>query len=189
MLRHHSYALSPLVLWWASKRLYKAPPQGSVIWETLLVFRELIKRGGFFGMFRGGDRWWNTAKPSNIIATDGTIDEKRVFWDDHFVEEIRQSFVACGVFFLIPVFLLCDDGIGNQINDMSAGMTLNSIPNDVMNNFNPLAIIIATPILTYGLYPFMEKIGYPLKPMTRIFIGFILGSIGQIFCAVLQNKI
>jgi len=124
-----SYFLVPLVLLFAYKKLYRAPAQGSVTWETVLVFKQLFKRGGFWGMFRGGNAWWNTAKPSYIEEVDGTLDQSKVFWDDTFVDEIRQSFAACQVFFLIPIFDLADGGVGNQLNDMSAAMTLNSIPN------------------------------------------------------------
>jgi len=124
-----SYFLVPIVLVVVYKKLYKAPPQGSVTYETILVFKELFRRGGFFGMFKGGSAWWNTAKPSYIRESDGSLDQSKVFWDDTFVDEIRQSFHACAVFFLIPIFNLADGGVGNQLNDMSASMTLNHIPN------------------------------------------------------------
>lgn len=158
-------------------------------------------------MFKGGDEFWREAKPSYILAKEGSVDTSKVFWDDLFVDEIRQSIAACGVFALIPIFNLADGGIGSQENDMSTAMTLNSecstiiavmghslthypdAPNDVISNFNPLTIIVATPIITYGLYPFFDKIGYPLKPMTRMAIGFILGMANMIYGAVLQWRI
>lgn len=183
------YMLMPIVLVLCSKRLYKAPPQGSVTYETILVFKELFRRAGFRGIFKGGDAFWDQAKPSHILLADGEIDTNRVFWDDLFVDEIRQSFAACGVFFLIPIFNLGDGGLGNAENDMSTAMKLNSIPNDVLSNFNPLTIIVATPILTWGVYPFFEKIGWPLKPMTRLCIGFLLCSANMIIGAVVQAKI
>lgn len=60
---------------------------------------------------------------------------------------------------------------------------------DSYNNFNSLAILIFTPILSWGLYPFFERIGYPLKPMTRLSIGFMLGCITQIAGAIIQARI
>lgn len=49
--------------------------------------------------------------------------------DDRFVDEIRQSFAACAVFMLIPVFNLADGGLGNSQNDMSiAMMSVGSYP-------------------------------------------------------------
>jgi POT family proton-dependent oligopeptide transporter len=72
---------------------------------------------------------------------------------------------------------------------MSAGMRLDGVPNDLLNNFNPLAIIVAAPILNFGLYPFMANMGRPLKPMTRMAIGFLLGCIGCVIAAVVQWRV
>ncbi|KIR68488.1 hypothetical protein I312_100427 [Cryptococcus bacillisporus CA1280] len=183
------YMLMPIVLVMCYKRLYKAPPQGSVTLEAMKVLYLIFKKGGFIKMFKGGDEFWQEAKPSYILAKEGSVDTSKVFWDDLFVDEIRQSIAACGVFALIPIFNLADGGIGSQENDMSTAMTLNNAPNDVISNFNPLTIIVATPIITYGLYPFFDKIGYPLRPMTRMAIGFILGMANMIYGAVLQWRI
>lgn len=185
------YAISPFVLWWCHKRLYKAPPQGSVFLETCYVIRECFKNGNWKLLFKrnSGNTFWDAAKPSHIHERDGTLDTTKVFWDDKFVDEIRESIKACQVFFLIPIFQLADGGIGAMENAMSAGMRLDGAPNDIMNNFNSLAIIVAVPIITYGVYPFFEKIGYPLKPMTRMFIGFQLGTINMIGGAIMQWKV
>lgn len=183
------YALSPLVLIWASKKLYKAPPQGSVFMEACKVFARCCKNGGWKNMFKRKASFWDNAKPSVIEAQEGTVDRSVIFWDDLFVEEIKQSVEACGVFFLIPIFLLADGGIGAMENTMSAAMRLDGVPNDVINNFNSLTIIVFTPIFTWGIYPFFERIGYPLKPMTRMFIGFQLGTINMIAGAIMQWRI
>lgn len=119
------YALMPIVLVIIYKRLYKAPPQGSVVIETVKVFRVLLSDGGWRMLWRGGDAFWNRAKPSYMEARDGTVNLELVFWDDKFVDEIKQSLHACQVFLLIPIFSLADGGIGNSVNSMSTAMTLN----------------------------------------------------------------
>jgi POT family proton-dependent oligopeptide transporter len=68
-------------------------------------------------------------------------------------------------------------------------MVLNGIPNDITGNFNPLTIIICTPILTYFIYPQFERWGRPITPMTRIGLGFLLGSANMIIGAVVQHRI
>lgn len=131
---------------WMSSRLYKAPPQGSVFIESVRVIQHCFKNGGWRNLFKRGDAFWDAAKPSNIQARDGTLNPDKIFWDDTFVDEIKQSVRACGVFFLIPIFQLADGGIGSMENTQSAAMTLNGVPNDVINNFNSLTIIVMTPI-------------------------------------------
>ena len=39
------------------------------------------------------------------------------------------------------------------------------------------------------MYPFFDRIRKPLKPMTRMCIGFLLASIGCVFAAVIQARI
>jgi len=183
------YMVMPIVLVFAYKRLYKAPPQGSVFMESCKVIRVLFSNGGWKRCWRGGEDFWVRAKPSYIEARDGHVDTDKVFWDDKFVDEIRQTASACMVFALLPIFQLADGGIGNQMNDMSVAMTLDGVPNDVINNWNPLTIIVFTPILTWGFYPLMAKMGFPLRPMTRMSIGFVLGMITMIISAIIQWRV
>ncbi|BEJ11042.1 hypothetical protein CspHIS471_0104640 [Cutaneotrichosporon sp. HIS471] len=186
------YFLMPPVLWWASPRLVKLPPQGSVLPDMFAVFKVCMKDGGWKKFGHGGDAWWNKAKPSHIIERDGHLDASKVHWDDKFVEEIRQTFTACCVFLLIPIFSLADAGavgLGNIVNDTSVSMTLNGVPNDLITNFNSISIIVFSPIITFFVYPFFERIGWPLKPMTRMSIGFFLGTVGAIFAAIIQHRI
>lgn len=183
------YMLMPIVLVLITKRLYKAPPQGSVVVEAAKVFKTLFKNGGFKRMLKGGDQFWEHAKPSFIEAQQGSLDLSVVYWDDKFVDELKQTVKACAVFALIPFFTLANGGIGNSVNSMTNGMTLNGVPNDLIGNFNALTIIVMAPVLNFGLYPLMAKIGYPLKPMTRMTIGFLLASIGSMIAAIIQWRI
>ncbi|KAL1406648.1 hypothetical protein Q8F55_008354 [Vanrija albida] len=181
------YILMPINLLWASNKLYKAPPQGSVVLEAWSVVKILLSNGGWRA-WKKDDAWWDRAKPSHLLQrTD--IDPAKVFWDDTFVDEIRTAIKACAVFVLVPIFNLSDGGIGNQMGAMSNAMILNNVPSDISSNFNPLAIIIFSPILTYGIYPFFIWLKRPVKPMTRMSIGFLLATIGCIVAAILQARI
>lgn len=112
----------PVVLALLYKHLYMAPPrtpylstataspltpssrsEGSVLLEASAVTGRLLKNGGWRRCMKGGDTFWDSAKPTQIEAAEGALDTKKVFWDDKFVDELRQSFSACKVFLLIPV--------------------------------------------------------------------------------------
>ncbi|KAI9632829.1 POT family-domain-containing protein [Dioszegia hungarica] len=183
------YMLMPIVLVIVYKRLYKAPPQGSVVAEAAKVFKKLLADGGWRRMWKGGDAFWDRAKPSVIQEQEGMLDVTKVFWDDKFVDEIRQTISACAVFALIPIFTLGNGGIGNSLNSMSGSMTLNGVPNDLIDQFNALAIILFAPILNFGLYPLFARYGKPIKPMTRMTIGFLMATFSDIVAAVVQWKI
>jgi POT family proton-dependent oligopeptide transporter len=125
------YMLVPFVLYFVRPKLYLAPAQGSVVLEAWRVVKTAFARGGIRGWWKGGDTFWNAAKPSVMEARDGVIDRSVVQWDDLFVDEIRQSISACSVFLLIPIFNLADNGFGTLMNSMSAAMQLDNVPNDL----------------------------------------------------------
>ncbi|KAJ9120709.1 hypothetical protein QFC22_002640 [Naganishia vaughanmartiniae] len=169
--------------------LYKAPPQGSVVFEALKVGRSLFAKGAWRRLLGSSEKFWDHAKPSEIEKREGSLDLAKVFWDDKFVDELKQSIAACKVFLLIPIFNLADGGLGNSENAMSSAMQVKNVPNDLISNFNPLTIVVVAPILTYWFYPFMAKRGYPLKPMTRMTIGFALAGINMVIGAILQWQV
>jgi POT family proton-dependent oligopeptide transporter len=128
--------LLPFLLWWGNSRLIKLPPQGSVVPDALRVLRHCFANGGVWRIGRGGEEWWAKAKPSRLMQSGA--DMSKVVWDDQFVEEVRQTVNACVVFLLIPIFILADGGMGNNMNDMSTAMVLQGIPNDLLGNFNSI---------------------------------------------------
>lgn len=112
--------LVPIVLVLVHKKLYLAPPQGSVVVEAGRVFKAALSNGGWKRAFKGGDAFWSRATPT-YLAEHGLFTDK-VVWDDQFVDELRQSLQACKVFLFIPIFNLSDGGFGSTANAMSAAM-------------------------------------------------------------------
>lgn len=55
--------------------------------------------------------------------------------------------------------------------------------------FSHTPVIIFSPILTYGIYPFFIWLKRPIAPMTRMSIGFLLSTIGCIVAAIIQDRI
>jgi POT family proton-dependent oligopeptide transporter len=68
-------------------------------------------------------------------------------------------------------------------------MGTNFRKNDLMQNIDPLTILLFIPICNNYLYPWLRRFGIALKPITRIFLGFILGSIGLAYAAYVQTLI
>lgn len=68
-------------------------------------------------------------------------------------------------------------------------MITNGAPNDLLNNFNPLTIIIVIPILSYGLYPFLRKRNIKFGRINRITFGFILAAISGAIGAIVQWRV
>ncbi|KAK6387892.1 hypothetical protein LTR65_008347 [Meristemomyces frigidus] len=181
------YFLLPALLWFLSNRLIKHPPNGSVlnnVWKILaMAFKNnkgAVWKTGFF----------DSVKPS-VLAEKGvtTFGGKQITWSDKDVEDVHRTMIACGVFLYFPIYNLNDGGIGSVSTSQGATMTTNGAPNDLLNNFNPLTIIVFIPILSYVVYPLLSKYKIRFGRITRITFGFSLAVISGIIGAIIQWRI
>ncbi|RMZ78595.1 hypothetical protein DV738_g3772, partial [Chaetothyriales sp. CBS 135597] len=176
------YLLLPVLLALIYRRLYKAPPAGST--ELTKAFRIIgiaLRRNKFQVWKRN---FWDAAKPS-VLAQDGiTVD-----WTDEFVTDVHRTLVATEIFFYFPIYNLNDGGIGSVATNQGASMTTNGAPNDLLNNFNPLTIIIAVPLLSFVVYPALRRAGIKFGRITRITFGFLLAIVSGIIGTIVQWRV
>jgi POT family proton-dependent oligopeptide transporter len=127
--------------------------------------------------------FWDRLKPSTFT------DETRPKWmefDDHWVSEVRRGFAACKVFIWYPLYWLTYNQINNNLTSQASVMQLHGIPNDVLANLDPFALIILIPFCDMVFYPFLRKCGINFSPIKRITAGFVTGSMAMIWACVLQ---
>ena len=53
-------------------------------------------------------------------------------------------------------------------------MVTNGIPNDVLSNLDPFALIIFIPICDLIIYPALRRAGINFSPLKRIALGFFV---------------
>lgn len=63
------------------------------------------------------------------------------------------------------------------------------MPNDLMQNFDPISIIVFIPILDRLVYPALRRFHIELKPIARITIGFTLAALCLAYAAIVQHII
>lgn len=178
------YLLCPLVLLFAYKRTLKTPPQGSQLENVFRIVGIATKRNGIMKLGRTG--FLDAAKPSKLAA-EGY--DKEVPWTDKFVEDVGRTFYACQIFMFFPFYNLNDGGIGNIQTSQGSTMITNGAPNDLLNNFNPLTIIVAIPILNYGLYPMLRHYKINFTRIQRITFGFVIAAISSVIGAIIQWRV
>ena len=92
-----------------------------------------------------------------------------------------------------PANIICAGLTYNQINNnltsQAATMVTNGVPNDVLSNLDPIALIIFIPICDYLIYPALRRAGIRFTPIKRITMGFYTGSAAMIWAAVVQHYI
>ncbi|KAJ5520796.1 hypothetical protein N7463_001249 [Penicillium fimorum] len=144
------YFLLPLLLLGVYRRTKKQPPSGNrelaeafkIGWTALVQSKFQFWRKDF----------WDSAKPASLRRKG-----IEVSWTDISVLKVAKTVEACDIFWFFPIYNLNDGGIGSVSTNQGASMVTNGAPNDVLNNFNPLTLIVAIPILTFVIYPFLER--------------------------------
>lgn len=63
------------------------------------------------------------------------------------------------------------------------------MPNDFMQNFDPISILIFTPLLDRILYPILRRAGIELRPIARITIGFSFAALCMAYAAIVQHLV
>lgn len=77
----------------------------------------------------------------------------------------------------------------NNLTSQAATMRLGGVPNDIINNLNPLSLIIAIPIMDQVIYPGLRRIGIKFTPLKRITAGFMMAALSMVAAAVTQHYI
>jgi proton-dependent oligopeptide transporter, POT family len=68
-------------------------------------------------------------------------------------------------------------------------MTRNGVPNDVLTNLNPFALIIMIPLLDLFGYPYLRKMGVKITPIKKITLGYFVAASAMIWACVIQAYI
>lgn len=161
----------------AGKNVYvKNPPRGSIFIEVFKVIRLSFKHG------------LEGCKPSNLSVSYPDIAEKAT-WDDVFIDELRRTFKACVVFCWYPIYWLCYSQMSSNMVSMAATMQTGNVPNDIMQNINPLTLVLFIPIMDRFIYPGLRKMGIRFGPMLRITFGFIFAACAMAYAAGIQSHI
>jgi proton-dependent oligopeptide transporter, POT family len=183
--------LCPMVLIFCRNRYVKTPPQGSVLAPALKLFfyamrgRWSLNPVATYKRLHDGTMWENV-KPSNIPESE------RPAWmtfDDKWVSEVRRGFHACSVFLWIPLYWLTYNQLNGNLTSQAATMALHGLPNDIMQNLDPLALIILIPICDRLIYPALARAGFKFTAIKRICAGFFTGALAMVWACVLQYYI
>ncbi|KAH8653269.1 hypothetical protein BGZ60DRAFT_508580 [Tricladium varicosporioides] len=144
------------------------PQVGAVLWRGV---------NGGFNM--------DAAKP----AVQRAKYDRVVPWSEAFTEEVKISLQSCRVLFLCPVFWLCFNQMFNNLISQAGQMVTYGIPNDMMKATGCITIIVVTPIVQKGLYPFLTRHRIQFGPIARITLGFGMVTVATIYTAILQHLI
>lgn len=178
------FITAPIVLACFRKNYILSPPTGSVLSKFMHMFGYVMKGKWTFNFSKMKKNFtWDIAKPSNVPI------EARPVWmtyDDAWVDEVRRGLKACKVFLFLPLFHLAYNQMTGNLTSQAATMQLHGVPNDIIQNLNPISIVIMIPIMDHVIYPGLRKLHINFTPIKRMCLGFFFGSAAMIAACVTQ---
>ncbi|KAM0787985.1 hypothetical protein ACM66B_006187 [Microbotryomycetes sp. NB124-2] len=175
----------PIILFLGRNVYVNRPPTASVIPSAFRVVRT-AGRGKWFSLSAIRSKtFWDSAKP----AAHGGGKPKWMTWDAHFVDEVARGIKACQVFILYPLFWVCYNQVYGNLVSQAAVLNNHGLPNELVSNLNPLALVILIPIFDLIIYPLVRKCGIRVTPIRKITAGFIAASLSMVSAAVMQSQI
>ncbi|CAD6447301.1 18466f3b-73ad-4fcf-8272-7ef0a4ee24b0 [Sclerotinia trifoliorum] len=157
------------------KRYVVRPPKGTVITDAFKVIGTMIKY-----------RKLDAAKPSYQTA-NGIPQSTQ--WNDQFVEEVKRALIACRVFVFYPIYWVVYAQFSSNFVSQAGEMNTHGVPNDLSQNFDPIAIILLVPVMDRFVYPLFRKLHIKFRPISRITFGFIVASLSMMYAAIVQHLI
>ncbi|KAK2001040.1 POT family protein [Colletotrichum falcatum] len=177
----------PVVMFACRNRYARRPPTGSVLGKSIALIGYGLRQGGggvagVAGMRK--DAFWDRIKPSRVPDRPPWMT-----FDDAWVDEVRRGVMACAVFLWFPVFWLAYGQMTNNLINQAAAMRLGGVPNDVVTNLNPLALLVFIPVCDKVAYPAAERAGLRFTPLKKIALGFLCAALSMVAAAVIQHFI
>ncbi|KAL5116317.1 hypothetical protein ACEQ8H_005775 [Pleosporales sp. CAS-2024a] len=178
------YLLCPALLIFFKKYYKLSPPTGSVMGRAAKLIRLAFKKSTRKNCFKD-EGFWERVKPSSLRGNGHSLPAWMTF-DDAWVDEVRRGVIACKVFVWYPLYWLAYNQMTNNLVSQANTMNLGSTPNDIVAKLNPIFIIIVIPIMDFGVYPALRKMGINFTPIKKITAGFALSSFAMVSACVIQ---
>ncbi|KAF2842894.1 MFS peptide transporter [Patellaria atrata CBS 101060] len=183
------FGLCPLVLFIFNKRYVHREPTGSVLGKSMKLISYALKGKTSINPVTTvnnikSPRFWEDVKPSNVQTKP-----KWMTFDDAWVDEVARGMKACTVFLFYPLFWLAYNQIDGNLVSQAATMELHGVPNDLLNNLNPIGIIIMIPLVDQFVYPALRKYKIRFTPIRRMTAGFFVACSAMIWATVIQSQI
>lgn len=190
------FAIAIAVFIGGTKLYYKPGPTDSVIlraWRLIKFARRQAKKPENKEARKACKDVLDFAKRESelpAVAPWANEEYQAATWEDSFVDELKQAIMACKIFVPLSIYWVCYNQLSNNLLSQAGFMARpEGLPNDIMNNFDPIALIIFIPITDRILYPLLRKYKINFASQLRITVGFFIGALAMVYAAVVQHYI
>lgn len=158
-----------------------------VMWLVFVILAAIILK-----------KWWFAA-PGNFIginlyaAMNGGFAAAEKQYGAETIDGIKAVWRVLSLFAFIPFFWALYDQNGSEwvlqaelLNKNIFGFELQA---EQVQIVNPILILAVTPLLSFFVYPALQKVGINPSPLRKIGAGFIFTALSFVVIALVQTKI
>jgi len=181
------FCTCPLVMLLGKPLYVLRPPTGSILGKAVKLIKLAItkKLRAHKESPKPSIGFWEAVKPSHLANQKPSW----MTFDDQWVDEVRRGVKACRVFLWFPIYWLTYNQMSTNLTSQAGVLNTHGLPNDILSNLNPFALIVLIPICDAFIYPALRKAGINFSPLKRITAGFIIGALAMMWAAIVQNWI
>ena len=164
--------LATLIFWLGTKQYVRQPPQradrGAGFWKVV-----------WFALRHRGERK-SGQHFLDVALTRFSLEE---------VQSARAVVGILMIFLTVPMFW----ALFNQVNSTWVLQGNNMTPfyvldGETMQSAGSVLVMIWVPILTLGVYPWLERRGILPTPLRRMSAGMVLGAVSFVICGYIQSR-
>ncbi|CAF1232908.1 unnamed protein product [Rotaria sordida] len=173
--KYHSFWLAyliPMVVFTGSiavllvgrHRYTRKAPSGSLIIRVFHVTIRAIQMRWGLGKQNSCQHFLDYAKDnlSPIVNDDNQpVMESN---NNQFIEDLKQALSACRVFAFYPFYWICYNQLVNNLISQAAQMNVGPLPNDVLQNIDPIVLLIFIPVFDILIYPALRRTDAANRP-------------------------
>lgn len=104
-------------------------------------------------------------------------------WSAEFAQSVVATVHACAIFLYFPIYWLVFGQMFLACVAQAAQMELHGIPNDLLQNIDPITVLVAMPVV--GV---LSK-RFPIRDVAKIQIGFYVCAVAMAYACMLQHLV
>jgi proton-dependent oligopeptide transporter, POT family len=167
--------LATLIFWMGRKKYVRVKPTGIKKENFVSISAYAIKQA--FTKNRGMGVWEAVGKKFSAEAIDG----------------IQAVYRILMIFAFTPIFwAMWDQNLSEwvlQATKIDRHIFGYELLPEQIQTFNPIFLVSMIPVMTYGIFPLLEKIGLKVTPLKKIGAGLFLTGLTFVIIALIQESI
>lgn len=169
--------LATLIFWMGRKKYVRVQPSG-IKKENFMVISfyailQLFKK-------KNGQAFWDRLRADRGFSAKS-------------IDGIQAVYRILMIFAFTPIFwALWDQNLAEwvlQAKKLDLNLLGYTLFPEQIQTFNPIFLVSMIPVMTYGVFPLLEKIGLKVTPLRKIGAGLLLTALTFVIIALIQESI